>query len=127
MRFFCFHSLFSATFRIVPGFRAVDTDTIMKTNILIPGVALAIGLGVGFGVGKNGGDAEGKEIAAAGETRTRSGVRGMDRDGESARDKKVRSVDEIYRKPGQSNRAQALLDFYSNLSPDQFQSEAEKL
>ena len=98
----------------------------MKTNILIPGVALAIGLGVGFGVGKGGGDGAGDPTTAANEMRTRTGDRSMDRTGGPDR-KKARSLDEIYRQPGQSSRVQALLDFYSNLDPGEFQSEAEKL
>jgi hypothetical protein len=100
----------------------------MKTNLLIPGVALAIGLGVGFGVGKSGSGSGGDSATAKANTRTRSGERSSaGGDVASARNKKVRSVDEIYLKPGQSNRIQGLLDFYSNLSADQFSAEAEKL
>jgi len=99
----------------------------MKTNILIPGVALAIGLGVGFGIGKGGGGAANGTADAAAETRTRAGDRGMDSDGGGERKSKLRSLEEIYRQPGQSNRVQALLDFYSNLGPGEFQAEAEKL
>ncbi|MBC7980319.1 MAG: hypothetical protein H7Y36_07125 [Armatimonadetes bacterium] len=46
---------------------------------------------------------------------------------EGDREKKAGSVEEIYRKPGKSDRVQALLDFYSNLGPDDFASEAERL
>lgn len=100
----------------------------MKTNLLIPGVALAIGLGVGFGVGKSGSGSDGDSATAEANARTRSGERsGAGGDSPSARDKKVRNVEEIYMKPGQSNRIQGLLDFYSNLTPDQFAAEAEKL
>lgn len=100
----------------------------MKANVLIPGVALAIGLGVGFGVGKSGSSSGDEAGTAEANTRTRAGERsGAGGDGPSAREKKARSVEEIYLKPGQSNRIQGLLDFYSNLSPDQFASEAEKL
>lgn len=100
----------------------------MKTNILIPGVALAVGLGVGFGVGKSGNDVDAEVAEAEARMRTRSTDRaGMGQDRNSAREKKPRSVDEIYRKPGQSDRIQALLDFYSNLGPDEFASEAEKI
>lgn len=100
----------------------------MNKSILIPGVALAIGLGVGFGVGKGGGSSEDSVTSTERAMRTRLGDRpGSDRDGASDRSKKARSIDEIYSKPGQSNRVQALLDYYSNLSPDQFASEAEKL
>jgi hypothetical protein len=100
----------------------------MKTNLLIPGVALAIGLGVGFGVGKSGSGNGGEAATAEANARTRSGERsGAGGDSPAAREKKVRNIEEIYLKPGQSNRIQGLLDFYSNLSPDQFAAEAEKL
>jgi len=100
----------------------------MKTNILIPGVALAIGLGVGFGLGNSGGGVDDGVANVEKQLRTRSSDRaGMDQGINSSRDKKVRSLDDIYRQPGQSDRVQALLDFYSGLSPDQFASEAEKL
>lgn len=97
----------------------------MNMNLLIPGVALAIGLGVGFGVGKSGSGPTGESAASEANLRTRAGERSGNTP--SARDKKARSVEEIYQKPGQSNRIQGLLDFYSNLSADQFASEAEKL
>jgi hypothetical protein len=100
----------------------------MKTNVLIPGVALAIGLGVGFGVGKSGGDSQAGNTADEVNVRKGPGSRaGMDRAGESSRDKKARSLDEIYNKPGQTSRVQALLDLYSSLGPDEFAAEAEKL
>jgi len=100
----------------------------MKTNILIPGVALAIGLGVGFGVGNSGSTVDGDVAAVEKQMRTRSGERpGIDRSADSQRGNKARSIDEIYRKPSQSGRVQALLDFYSGLGPDEFAGEAEKL
>lgn len=100
----------------------------MNTNLLIPGLALAVGLGVGFGLGSSG-KRGAEEIAAIEmEMRTRSADRGgMDSTRVTSEGKKVRSLDEIYRKPGQSNRVEALLDFYSNLSPEEFAIEAEKL
>ncbi|MFM2198313.1 MAG: hypothetical protein RLZZ505_1745 [Verrucomicrobiota bacterium] len=99
----------------------------MKTNVLIPGVALAMGLGVGFGVGRSGSSSV-DDAAAEANMRTRAAERsGSAGNPASARDKKIRSVEEIYMKPGQSNRIQGLLDFYSNLGADQFASEAEKL
>ncbi|MDP4625778.1 MAG: hypothetical protein NWT08_11640 [Akkermansiaceae bacterium] len=98
----------------------------MKTNILIPGIALAVGLGVGFGVGKGGeassGEANGNEV------RTRSTDRsGAGADSAADKERKQRSISEIYRQPGQIDRVQGLLDYYSNLSADQFAAEAEKL
>lgn len=99
----------------------------MKKNILIPGVALALGLGVGFGVGKGGGGADDAALAAEKEMRTRVSDRSSVRDGDATNRRKERSLDEIYQRPGQSNRIQGLLDYYANLSPDEFQGEAEKL
>jgi hypothetical protein len=100
----------------------------MKTNLLIPGMALAVGLGVGFGIGKSGGDSQTGRNTAETNNRTRAGLRpGSDNGGENARDRKARTIDEIYNKPGQSNRIQALLDLYASLGPDEFAAEAEKL
>jgi hypothetical protein len=100
----------------------------MKTNLLIPGVALAVGLGVGFGVGKSGSGSGDETALAEANTRTRAGERPAGgRDSDSARERRERSVEEIYLRPGQSNRIQGLLDFYSKLGPDEFASEAEKL
>jgi hypothetical protein len=100
----------------------------MRVNLLIPGAALAIGLGIGFGVGKSGIGSAGDTADSGANARTRSGDRsGAGGDGASAREKKARSVEDIYQRLGQSNRIQGLLDFYSNLSADQFSTEAEKL
>ncbi len=100
----------------------------MKTNLLIPGVALAIGLGVGIGIGKSGQDNKPAESGAAENIRTRAGSRDTaGGSGETARQRKARTLDEITNKPGQINRIQALLDLYSSLGPDEFAAEAEKL
>lgn len=99
----------------------------MKTNILIPGIALAVGLGVGFGVGKGGGSSSG-DSKNANELRTRAADRlGGDAELASEKSRKDRSLTEIYRQPGQIDRVQSLLDYYSNLSADEFAAEAEKL
>lgn len=100
----------------------------MKPNIIIPFLALALGLGVGFGVGRSGGDEAEAIVKAAEEAaKTRSASRpGADR-ANPDRAARARSLEEIYSRPGQSNRIQALLDLYGNLGPDEFQSEAEKL
>jgi hypothetical protein len=100
----------------------------MNANLLIPGAALAIGLGIGFGVGKLVTGSGGETADSGANVRTRSADRsGTGGVGVSAREKTARSVEDIYQRPGQSNRIQGLLDFYSNLSADQFSIEAEKL
>lgn len=100
----------------------------MKTSLIFPGAALAIGLGVGFGIGKSGNASDAEAAAIEAQMSTRGSNRtGLDTSSGSKNDKKARSLDEIYRQPGQSNRVQSLLDFYSNLGPDQFSAEADKL
>lgn len=99
----------------------------MKTTILIPGIALAVGLGVGFGVGRGGG-ASADEGERDLDVRTRSTERvGGGADLAAEKERKQRELSEIYRQPGQIDRVQGLLDYYSNLSADQFALEAEKL
>jgi hypothetical protein len=100
----------------------------MNTNLLIPGVALAIGLGAGFGISKAGSGSGDEAFVAEANQRTRAGERQAgSRDANAAGQRRERSVEEIYLRPGQSNRIQGLLDFYSKLSPEQFAAEAEKL
>lgn len=100
----------------------------MKTSFLLPGAALAIGLGIGFGIGKSGDATQSDAAALEEQMRTRGSDRGgSNLSGGSKNDKKARSIDEIYRQPGQSNRIQSMLDYYANLSPDQFSAEADKL
>ncbi len=125
MRLFCFWVEMSLrNFQKEAGFW---TD-LMKTTFLIPGAALAIGLGVGFGIGKTGDASESDTAAIESQMLTRGSDRGgLDSSRGSKNDKKTRSIDEIYRQPGQSNRVQSLLDFYSNLGPGQFSAEADKL
>lgn len=124
MRLFCCHGKFPRNFTMPMGFWGNH----MKTSLILPGAALAIGLGVGFGIGKLG-DAASSEVAdTEQQIRTRSSERGgSNLSGGSKGDKKARSIDEIYRQPGQSNRIQSMLDYYANLSPDQFGLEADKL
>jgi hypothetical protein len=123
MRLFCFRN-FLRNFLKQLGF----WTNYMKTSFLLPGAALAIGLGVGFGIGKSGEDLDLQKTATQSQMSTRGSDRsGLDSSRGSKNDKKVRSIDEIYRQPGQSNRIQSLLDFYSNLGPGQFSAEADKL
>ena len=94
----------------------------------MPGAALAIGLGVGFGIGKSGDSPQKETASVESHMRTRVSDRSsLDGSRASKNDRKTRSLDEIYRQPGQSNRVQSLLDFYSKLGPAQFSAEADKL
>ncbi|MFK7851303.1 MAG: hypothetical protein AB8D78_10020 [Akkermansiaceae bacterium] len=101
----------------------------MNKNIVVPALALVIGAGVGFGLGKSKSDAQTAIEKMEADMRTKSGARSSMGEAERSggRGKVARNLDEIYLKPGQSNRIQALLDMYSNLGPDEFAPEAEKL
>jgi hypothetical protein len=101
----------------------------MKTSLLFPGMALAIGLGVGFGIGKTGGSGDEPDLASIeSEMRTRSKNRPALNGSREARNEKTqRNIDDIYRQPGQTSRVQSLLDLYSNLSAAEFSGEADKL
>jgi hypothetical protein len=100
----------------------------MKNPWILPVVALLVGGAGGYISGKGpgaGDDAAAREEAAG---RTRSAGR-IDSSSAAEGAKKPRSAssDEIARMPGNSNRIQALLQFYAGLSPEQLAEEATKL
>ncbi len=99
----------------------------MNQKLLFPVVTLALGAAGGFFVGKGGKS----EVTAAG-TETAS----ISRSSRSPSEMKVESrssssrggsASEIFKMPGQTQRMQALLDYYSGLSPEQLAEEAKKL
>ena len=92
--------------------------------------ALAVGAAGGFISGKNAGSPTTGTTAAEDAAR---GMRGSARPGagtdeEAAkRSTKARSVDDIYKTPGNMGRMQGLMEYYSGLSPEQLEDEARKL
>jgi hypothetical protein len=105
----------------------------MKNPWILPATALAVGAFVGalggFIAGKTSSPADVADKAEESpQQRTRSQGRPATAGNESKRSgTRAKSTDEIYRAPGQSNRIQALADFYSGLSPAQLAAEAAKL
>lgn len=97
----------------------------MKTQSLIAVAALCVGAAGGYLIGKSGSDEEAASEVAARDTK--SGRPGSGGGGSAAKPSRIRSTDEIYRLPGQMNRVQSLLDYYSGLDPSQFEFEAGKL
>jgi hypothetical protein len=82
----------------------------------------------GFLAGKNTSPAAAETTESAPTQRTRSQSRPEVAGNETKRSgTRARSTDEIYRAPGQTNRIQALMDFYAGLSPEQLEAEAGKL
>jgi hypothetical protein len=95
----------------------------------VPVVVLVVGTAGGYISGQisaSGGDSAAIENAAQ---RTRSSTRAAGSSaGENARrSHSGSSVGQIARMPGNSNRTQALLDFYAGLTPEQLAEEAGKL
>ncbi len=104
----------------------------MKTPWIIPVATLLVGLAAGYISGKN--TSSGSDSAAAGgdtELRTRSDSRfgnsGSSRSGDADSRRVMRSLEEIDKLTGSSNRIMAMIDYYEGLSIDQFEEEAGKM
>lgn len=101
----------------------------MKTPWLIPVATLAVGAVGGYLTGQRAEAPADPAITESANPRARASARGA-QDGGSAegrRTARARTLEEIYRMPGQANRVQALMDYYAGLSPDQLEAEARKL
>jgi len=102
----------------------------MKTTILGALAALIIGVAAGFFAGKNAAsstestDSQAAEVRSARRSNVGSSTSGRYAPGRSTR---VKSTEEAMRLPGQNARLQALMDYYAELSPSQFEDEAKKL
>jgi hypothetical protein len=101
----------------------------MKNSWIFPVAALVVGVAGGYISGKNstsGGDSTASENAAR---RPHSASRfenpAAEQNGKRAN--RPTSIEEILRKPGNSDRIKALLDFYAGLTPSQLEEEARKL
>ena len=106
----------------------------MKPNILIAVAALLIGGAGGYMMGTGDDKGQGTESGQTGDRPSRSPVTGRSggtsgsavpaasRGGRSSG-----GMREILAEPGQTNRIMNLLEYYSDLDPDQFESEIKKL
>ncbi|MBK1881775.1 hypothetical protein JIN85_05080 [Luteolibacter pohnpeiensis] len=102
----------------------------MKNPWIVPVAALAVGAVGGFISGKNTGSSSSDTVAAEQAARMSRGSSrpGMGMDAASEKhSSKAKSASEIYKQPGQLSRVQGLIDYYSNLTPDQLADEAKKL
>jgi len=97
----------------------------MKTQSLIAVAALCVGAAGGYLVGNSGSSEETDTEVSVRDTK--SGRAGGGGGGSVAKPTRIRSTDEIYRMPGQMNRVQSLIDYYSGLDASEFESEANKL
>jgi hypothetical protein len=101
----------------------------MKNSWILSIVALALGAIGGFLTGKHTDSAApaNQEAGTVQKTRSQSRPSASSSDATKRAGSHARSIDEIYRAPGQSNRIQALMDYYAGLSPAQLEAEAAKL
>lgn len=102
----------------------------MKNYWIFPAAALTIGAFGGFIAGKNTSASSNSDSDDSPVARIRSQARSEMTDAagkRSSASSRARSSDEASRTPGQSNRIEALLDFYSGLTPEQLEAEAAKL
>lgn len=102
----------------------------MKNPWILPFAALLVGAAGGYISGKNqsgAGDANARLEDAA--TKTRSSTRNGGGGDSSSSKRTTRGMDptQIGRLAGSNNRVQALIDFYSGLTPEQLEEEARKL
>lgn len=106
----------------------------MKPNILIAVAALLIGGAGGYMMGTGDDKGKGTESGQTGDRPSRSPVNG--RSGGTTQSsvpapsrggKSSGGLREILAEPGQTNRIMSLLEYYTELDPDQFESEVQKL
>lgn len=101
----------------------------MKNPWFLPAAALAIGALGGFISGKNTSSSDAADHSDAEAQNRRSSLR-EDRPESGTthrRTRRISDMDEISRMPGNSNRVQALIEFYAGLTPEQLEEEASKL
>ncbi len=101
----------------------------MKNPWFLPLSALLIGALGGYVAGNNTQSSDSKKTAETEGLKTRSSMRTESARSESSvkRSKRHAGMDEINRLPGSSSRVQALIEFYSGLTPEQLEEEARKL
>lgn len=100
----------------------------MKNPWIAPVAALVVGAAGGYISGKNNDSAGKPSQSEEVSQRTRSSGRPESSGSESTKKaSRNTSTEEISRLPGNSNRIQALLEFYAGLTPEQLAEEAGKL
>jgi hypothetical protein len=100
----------------------------MKNPWILPALTLLVGTVGGYISGKNTNPSEKPDATENSSPRTRTSNRPDSSQTENGkRAKRPAGLSEIGRLAGSSNRLQALMDFYADLSPDQLEEEARKL
>lgn len=100
----------------------------MKNPWIFPAAALAVGAVGGYISGKNTGSGGNSSTVESASQRTRSSIRPESASAEvGKRGSRPAGMNEIARLPGNSNRIQALMEFYGGLTPEQLEEEARKL
>ena len=99
----------------------------MKNPWILPAVTLVLGAVGGFISGKGNAPSENENAAENSNRKTRASTREESAGEKSKRASRPGSTEAIARMPGNTNRIQALMDFYAGLTPSQMEEEARKL
>ncbi|MDP3849111.1 MAG: hypothetical protein Q8Q59_01310 [Luteolibacter sp.] len=101
----------------------------MKNPWFLPAATLLVGAVTGYIFGENTNSSSPSAAAGNDSRKTRSSLRfeTSETTQSTKRSKRPGGTDEISRLPGSSNRVQALIEFYSGLTPGQLEDEARKL
>ncbi len=99
----------------------------MKNPWILPAVTLVLGAVGGFISGKGNAPSENENAAENSNRKTRASTREESAGEKAKRTSRPGSTEAIARMPGNTNRIQALMDFYAGLTPSQMEVEARKL
>ncbi len=100
----------------------------MKNPWIVPVATLLVGAAGGYLSGKNSDPAGNANAAESSAQRTRSSERSSAASAlGGAKKSRIGGTSDVVRLPGNSNRVQALMDFYAGLTPEQLADEATKL
>ena len=99
----------------------------MKNPWIIPVATLVVGAAGGYISGKGSSSGAQNPTSEESALRTRSSTRMDAPTAEGPKKSRSTSTEQIARLPGNTNRIQALMDFYGGLSADQLAAEASKL
>jgi hypothetical protein len=120
---------FLGNLEFVAGFQSFPILSFMKNPWILPAATLVLGAAGGFISGKNTTPPKDQAAEESNPRKSRSSNRpeSSNADNTAKRASRATGTAEISRMPGNTNRIQALMDFYAGLTPSQLEEEAGKL
>ncbi len=104
----------------------------MKLNIIIPAATLAVGAAGGFIIGQSNSSSEASsnslsELPTSSKRSIATSLSGPASTSDRRASSRPESLQDVLSTPGQNDRIQAMLDYYAQLAPSLFESEARSL